>query len=167
MIYRCLDNLVLYVNCPSYLKSAWGIVHSLAWTAHDHEFISAWVAAIIFYSRFLHDLWLFNSCNPRGIRPRSLRWKNKPKHCSGWFVVRKKYCFGWKNKLKKTDYKISEPDLSNWVVISKKKSKWVVATPRNWAPLHREPFLDKKWRYLSFVNCHRLMLYSLLLPCTC
>ena len=40
--------------------------------------------------------------------PRSLRWKNKPKHYSGWFVVREKHYSGWKNKLKSTDYKTSE-----------------------------------------------------------
>jgi hypothetical protein len=27
------------------------------------------------------------------------------KNIVGWFVVREKYCFGWKNKLKSTDYK--------------------------------------------------------------
>jgi len=52
-------------------------------------------------------------------RPRSLRWKNKPKHCSYWFVMREKYCSGWKNKLKKTDYKRSEQDhilvVTEWV----------------------------------------------------
>jgi hypothetical protein len=26
----------------------------------------------------------------------------------GWFVVREKYCSGWKNKLKSTDYKSDE-----------------------------------------------------------
>ena len=45
------------------------------------------------------------------LRSRSLRWKNKPKHCSGWFVAREKYYFSWKNKLKSTDYKTSEQDL--------------------------------------------------------
>ena len=58
----------------------------------------------------------FNSCVPNGLLiqmfylARSLCWKNKPKHCSGWFVVREKYCSGWKNKLKSTDYKRSEHD---------------------------------------------------------
>jgi hypothetical protein len=28
----------------------------------------------------------------------------------GWFAVREKYCSGWKNKLKKTDYKPNEQD---------------------------------------------------------
>ena len=37
-----------------------------------------------------------------------LHWKNMSKHCSGWFVMREKYCFGWKNKLKSMDYKRSE-----------------------------------------------------------
>ena len=41
-------------------------------------------------------------------RPRSIRWKNKPKHCSGWFIMREKHCSSWKNKLKKTDYKRRE-----------------------------------------------------------
>jgi hypothetical protein len=30
------------------------------------------------------------------------------KNIVSWFVVREKYCSGWKNKLKKTDYKPSE-----------------------------------------------------------
>jgi len=43
--------------------------------------------------------------------PRSLRWKNKAKHCSGWFVMREKHGSRWKNKLKKMDYKRSEQGL--------------------------------------------------------
>ena len=49
----------------------------------------------------------------RLFRPHSLRWKNKSKHCSGWFVVREKYCSGWKNKLKSTNYKRSEQGLKS------------------------------------------------------
>jgi hypothetical protein len=30
------------------------------------------------------------------------------KNTVGWFVVREKHCFGWKNKLKKMDYKPDE-----------------------------------------------------------
>ena len=45
--------------------------------------------------------------NYKRLWPRSLRWKNKSKYCSGWFVVRAKHCSGWKNKLKNTDYKRS------------------------------------------------------------
>jgi hypothetical protein len=34
---------------------------------------------------------------------------NKPaKNTVGWFVVTEKHCFGWKNKLKSTDYKLDE-----------------------------------------------------------
>ena len=38
------------------------------------------------------------------LRRRSLRWKNKSKHCSGWFVVREKHC----SKLKNMDYNPSQ-----------------------------------------------------------
>jgi len=44
-------------------------------------------------------------------RLRSLRWKKKPKYCSGWFVMREKHCFGWRKKPKKPDYKRSEQSL--------------------------------------------------------
>jgi len=52
-------------------------------------------------------------------RSRSLRWKNKSKHCFDWFVVREKRCSGWKNKLKKMDYKRSEQPTC-WA----RNSKW-------------------------------------------
>ena len=55
--------------------------------------------------RFFHFVVF---ANQNLIRLRSLRWKNKPKHYSGWFVVREKYYSDWKNKLKSTDYKRSE-----------------------------------------------------------
>jgi hypothetical protein len=37
--------------------------------------------------------------------PRSAVLISRLKNTVGWFVVREKYCSGWKNKLKKTDYK--------------------------------------------------------------
>jgi hypothetical protein len=43
-----------------------------------------------------------------GPWPRSARLISRLKNTVGWFVVREKYCFGWKNKLKKTDYKPGE-----------------------------------------------------------
>jgi hypothetical protein len=30
------------------------------------------------------------------------------KNTVGWFIMKEKYCFNWKNKLKKTDYKPDE-----------------------------------------------------------
>ena len=69
----------------------------------------------------LGDLSLLHF-NP--LRSRSLRWKNKPKHCSGWFVVKEKHCSDWKNKLKKIDYKRSE---QGW-----KRGAWERNIPRHW-----------------------------------
>jgi hypothetical protein len=44
----------------------------------------------------------------RWLRPRSAVLISRLKNTVSWFVVRKKYCFGWKNKLKSTDYKPDE-----------------------------------------------------------
>jgi hypothetical protein len=41
-------------------------------------------------------------------RPRSAVLISRLKNIVGWFVVREKHCSGWKNKLKKTDYKPGE-----------------------------------------------------------
>jgi hypothetical protein len=46
------------------------------------------------------------------FRPRSAMLISRLKNTVGWFVVREKYCFSWKNKLKSTDYKPDEQDLS-------------------------------------------------------
>jgi hypothetical protein len=41
-------------------------------------------------------------------RSRSAGIISRLKNTVGWFFVRAKYCFGWKNKLNKTDYKPDE-----------------------------------------------------------
>jgi hypothetical protein len=41
----------------------------------------------------------------------SLRWKAMTKSTVCWFVVREKYCSGWKNKLKSINYKTGEHGL--------------------------------------------------------
>ena len=77
------------------------------------------------------NIWLILSCSEQKrqlllstflicmLRPHSLRWKNKAKHCSSWFVVREKHCSDWKNKLKSTDYKTNEHDryVDLWSII--------------------------------------------------
>jgi hypothetical protein len=45
------------------------------------------------------------------VRPRSVGLISRLKNTVGWFVVREKYCFDWKNKLKKTNYKAGEQAL--------------------------------------------------------
>jgi hypothetical protein len=51
------------------------------------------------------------SCSPVPVLvpvARSVVLISRLKNTVGWFVVREKHCSGWKNKLKKTDYKPGE-----------------------------------------------------------
>jgi hypothetical protein len=45
------------------------------------------------------------------LRSRSAGIISRLKNTVDWFFVREKYCFGWKNKLNKTDYKPDEQGL--------------------------------------------------------
>ena len=50
---------------------------------------------------FSHYRQFFGGCSSRNWgRPRLLRWKNKSKHCFGWFVVRENHYSGWKTSWK-------------------------------------------------------------------
>jgi hypothetical protein len=57
--------------------------------------------------RSMTRLWIEGA-----IRSRSLRWKAMAERIVYLFIVRKKYCSDWKNKLKSMDYKTSEQSLS-------------------------------------------------------
>ena len=77
---------------------------------HVSVYIVLYISLLRIYIRTLHKKTLRTYSVPFTslsivIMPtaRSLRWKNKPKHCSGW-----------KNKLKKTDYKTCEMPTNCW-----------------------------------------------------
>jgi len=73
---------------------------SCEWKIAQAAFLRIWIFSFSFHMLFFYGTKESNvfarihcaTC----LWHRSLRWKNKPKHCSGWFVVREKHCSGWK-----------------------------------------------------------------------
>ena len=63
-------------------------------------------------------------------QPRSLRWKNKTKHCCGWFVVREKHYSDWKTSWKVRIITYRHPQRTHQS--SPSKSSPVVAGVARW-----------------------------------
>jgi hypothetical protein len=75
---------------------------------HYHYFIIISDQIISLYHFISIDELHHFSPYPHDQRPRSAVLISRLKNIVGWFVVREKHYYGWKNKLKSTNYKPDE-----------------------------------------------------------
>jgi hypothetical protein len=95
VVIKCQNSeSMLHVNCRMvlYLKRSW-----------------LWCTLVILVGTTWNALELIIR-----YRPHSAVLISRLKNTVGWFAVREKYCSGWKNKLKKTDYKPDEQGHIHW-----------------------------------------------------
>jgi hypothetical protein len=92
--------------CVRCIGWAGAVADGIPWAVRTTSYFSHLITPLMSLLAFIKSPHACKSF--RRYWPHSAVLISRLKNNVGWFVVREKYCSGWKNKLKKTDYKPDE-----------------------------------------------------------